>query len=41
MQLTEPGYHPTHLAQAAGKLLVDRVEEQFIVDMLAIWYRRT
>lgn len=28
-----------HLAQAAGKLLVDCVKEQFVVDVLAIWYR--
>ena len=41
MQLIKPGCHPTHLVQAAGKLLVDCIEEQFIVDMLAIWYRRT
>ena len=39
MQPTGPDYHPTHLAQAAGKLLIDCIEEQLIVDVLAIWYR--
>ena len=39
MQPTGPGCQPTHLTQAAGKLLVYCVKEQFIVDVLAIWYR--
>ena len=39
MQPLGPGCQQTHLAQAAGKLLVYCVKEQFIVDVLAIWYR--